>query len=90
MIDKCRATLAGKNGEYHFDCPLDKRVLGFAGVTADAFKAEVAKGKGDGELLEWIATRSTARPPIRWVWSWSSRQPIRAVRRRPCLWRLRP
>ena len=25
-LDKCRATLAGKNGEYHFDCPLDPAV----------------------------------------------------------------
>ena len=22
-LDKCRAVLAGTNGEYHFDCPLD-------------------------------------------------------------------
>ena len=29
MIDKGRATLAGTNGEYHFDCPLDKRILSF-------------------------------------------------------------
>ena len=54
MIDKCRAELAGKNGPYHYNCPLDKRFLEFAGVDADAFKAEVAKGKGDGELLLWI------------------------------------
>jgi len=30
LIDKCRATLAGKNGEYHFNCPLDQRVLSSA------------------------------------------------------------
>jgi hypothetical protein len=54
MIDKCRAELAGKNGPYHYNCPLDQRLLAFAGVDADAFKAEVATGKGDGELLAWI------------------------------------
>jgi hypothetical protein len=54
MIDKCRAELAGKNGPYHYNCPLDQRLLAFAGVDADAFKAEVAKGKADGELLTWI------------------------------------
>ena len=52
MIDKCRAELAGKNGPYHYNCPLDQRLLAFAGMDADAFKAEVAKGKGDGELLD--------------------------------------
>jgi hypothetical protein len=54
MIDKCRAELASKNGPYHYNCPLDQRLLAFAGVDADAFKAEVATGKGDGELLAWI------------------------------------
>ena len=79
MIDKCRATLAGKNGEYHFDCPLDKRVLGFAGVTADAFKAEVAKGKGNGELLEWVAANSTTKPSEWEVEQWSAWQSARVV-----------
>ena len=25
MLDKGRATVAGKNGEYHYACPLDRR-----------------------------------------------------------------
>jgi hypothetical protein len=54
MIDKCRAELAGKNGPYHYNCPLDQRLLAFAGVDAEAFKAEVAKGKGDSDLLTWF------------------------------------
>ena len=37
-LDKCRAVLAGTNGEYHFDCPLDNFFLGFVGITADDFK----------------------------------------------------
>jgi hypothetical protein len=54
MLDKGRATIIGKNGEYHFDCPLDQRVLGFLGIEAEALKAELAAGKGDGEILAWI------------------------------------
>ena len=27
MLDKGRATIAGKNGEYHYNCPMDKRFL---------------------------------------------------------------
>ena len=26
MLDKGRATLAGKNGEYHYACPVDERL----------------------------------------------------------------
>lgn len=54
MLDKCRATLIGKNGEYHYNCPLDQHIINFLGIDAEALKAEVATGKGDGEILEWI------------------------------------
>jgi len=54
MLDKGRAALAGKNGEYHYACPMDQRFLEFAGVDPEKLKAEIASGKGDGELLEWI------------------------------------
>src|ERR1700742_4460347 len=54
MLDKGRATLVGKNGEYSYNCPLDQRILSFIGIDADALKAQLATGKGDGEILEWI------------------------------------
>jgi hypothetical protein len=54
MLDKCRATLAGKNGEYHYDCPLDQRILGFLGIDPEALKTQVAAGKSDVEMLQWI------------------------------------
>jgi len=54
LLDKCRAVLVGKNGEFKFDCPLDQHFFRFTGIKADALKAEVAKDLGDGELLDWI------------------------------------
>lgn len=54
MLDKGRATLAGTNGEFHYDCPLDQHVINFLGIDAAALKDELATGKGDGEILEWI------------------------------------
>ena len=38
MLDKGRATIAGKAGEYHFNCPLDQRFLRFAGIDAAAIE----------------------------------------------------
>ncbi|MGD1089888.1 MAG: DUF5069 domain-containing protein, partial [Verrucomicrobiota bacterium] len=32
MLDKCRAAISGTLGEYHFDCPLDRYFLQFAGI----------------------------------------------------------
>jgi len=54
MLDKCRATLAGKNGEYHYACPTDQRFLQFTGIDPEKLKAEVAKGLSDTEVLAWI------------------------------------
>ena len=58
LLDKCRAELAGKGGEYHYNCPLDQQFMEFAGIDAEELKAEVAKGKGDGEILAWIKDHS--------------------------------
>jgi hypothetical protein len=54
MLDKGRATIAGKNGEYSYNCPMDQRFLEFTGTNATALKKELAKGKGDSEILAWI------------------------------------
>ena len=54
MLDKGRAAIAGKNGEYHYACPMDHRFLDFTGTDPKALKKELAKGKGDGEILAWI------------------------------------
>jgi len=54
MLDKGRATIIGKNGEYHYDCPLDQHILKFLNISAAALLKELKKGKGDGEILTWI------------------------------------
>ncbi len=54
MLDKGRAVINGKNGEFHFDCPLDKHLLKFLDLSAPALLEELKTGKGDGEILAWI------------------------------------
>ena len=41
MIDKCRAVLAGTEGEYIYPCPMDERLMDFAGITSEQFTAAV-------------------------------------------------
>ena len=74
MLDKCRATLAGKNGEYHYNCPLDQQILNFLGLDPEALKAEVATGKGDGELLEWINANAKNKRGAWEIAAWSTFQ----------------
>jgi hypothetical protein len=75
-LDKCRATLAGLNGEYNFRCPLDQKFFDFVGVNADAFEREVAKGKGDGEMLAWVMKRAKFQRDTHEIMQWSAAQEI--------------
>ena len=78
MLDKGRATINGKNGEYHYACPLDNRFLDFKGIDPEALKKELQAGKGDGEILEWIeknAKNKHSEPEIV-VWSQYAEQRV--------------
>ena len=78
MLDKCRAELAGKNGEYHYNCPLDQEFLEFAGVDAEALKKQVATGAGDGEILEWISANAKLKHNEIEIAAWTAFQERRA------------
>jgi hypothetical protein len=54
MLDKGRAEIAGKAGEYHFACPLDQRFLSFTGLAAEEILNLLKQGKSDTEVLAWI------------------------------------
>jgi hypothetical protein len=60
-IDKCRALLWGKIGEYHFDCPLDNYLFGFKGVKGEDFKAQVESGADDQALAAWLDQNGTSK-----------------------------
>jgi len=76
MLDKGRATLAGKNGEYHYACPLDQQFLTFAGIDPEALKPEL--GKSDTEVLAWIQTHAkNKRTPVE-IHAWTQWQENRA------------
>ena len=74
MLDKCRATLIRKNGEYHYNCPLDQRFLDFTGIDAGSFQAEVAKGRDDGEMLEWVIENAKHKRSAWEIAQWSNYQ----------------
>jgi hypothetical protein len=78
MLDKGRATLAGKQGEYHYACPMDMRFLDFVGVNPDALKKQLAAGKGDREVLEWIQKNAKHKHTEPEVAAWSAHAEQRA------------
>ncbi|MDB6121975.1 MAG: hypothetical protein JWQ71_968 [Pedosphaera sp.] len=71
MLDKGRATIAGTNGEFNYACPMDGRLLEFVGVDPKGLKKQLATGKGDGEILEWIQKSAKHKRTEAEIHSWS-------------------
>jgi hypothetical protein len=78
MLDKGRATIIGRNGDYKYACPLDQRLLEFAGINPDALKKRLAAGQSDGEILEWIKAHAKRKPGETEILAWSVQQEQRA------------
>jgi len=60
MIDKCRAVLAGTEGEYIYPCPMDFRLMEFAGITDQQFTETVRANPTDEGVGQWF--RRVAQP----------------------------
>lgn len=59
MIDKCRAVLAGTEGEYIYPCPMDFRLLEFAGLSDAQFTEAVKNNPTDEEVAAWFRQKGT-------------------------------
>jgi hypothetical protein len=76
MLDKGRALLAGKHGEYHYACPMDQRFLEFAGINPAVLKKQF--GKSDTEILKWIEKNAKHKRSPQEIAAWSAFQEQRA------------
>ena len=76
LLDKGRATLVGKNGEYHYACPLDQAFLDFAGIDPEALKKEITKS--DTEVLAWITANAKNKRTVPEIIAWTNWQENRA------------
>jgi hypothetical protein len=63
MLDKCRAVIAGTNGEFHYNCPLDGFFFEFTGIDNEAFKTFVATGADDEAVAAWVNEKSQVATP---------------------------
>ena len=72
-VDKCRASLVGMLGEYHYDCPLDNQLFSFKGITGEQFAAEVKIAKNYDEVGAWLLVYGTAKTASE-IKDWSDEQ----------------
>ena len=55
ILDKGRAALAGKLGEFHYAGKgMDRHFFNFVGLDHESLTKELAKGASDSEILAWV------------------------------------
>ncbi len=74
MLDKGRAEIASTSGEFHYNCPLDQHIINFLGFDPEALHEQLAAGKGDGEILEWINSNAKHKRSPWEIEQWSDFQ----------------
>lgn len=80
LIDKARASLAGKLGEY-YDGPegMNGHFLRFVGIDHAELKRVIAKGGGDAEILAWVEAHAKLKRQPWEIAAWSDYQSRRPV-----------
>jgi hypothetical protein len=74
LLDKGRAKLADKAGEYIFNSGLDKRFFSFVEIEAEALLRRLADGAGDGDVLAWVSETAGHKPTDWEIAQWSAFQ----------------
>ena len=54
-IDKGKAFAAGTNGEYNYDCPMDKHLFEFLDLDGDTLLDVIKSASNDAEISEFVA-----------------------------------
>jgi hypothetical protein len=62
-VDKCRASLAGTPGAYHYGCPLDTMLFRFKGITGEQFKTAVQNSNDYEDVGNWLLVNGTIKTP---------------------------
>ena len=61
-----------KNGEYNYNSSIDQYLVRFLGFDLEALLKELATGKADGEILEWVHAHAKT-PHAPWeIEAWSA------------------
>ncbi len=81
-VDKCRASITGKLGEYHYDCPLDNMLFSFKGITGAQFKTAVQAAKNYEDVGTWLLANGTEKTPPE-IEDWSDDQEAGSMMKNP-------
>ena len=80
--DKCRASITGKLGEYHYDCPLDNMLFSFKGINGAQFKTAVQAAKNYEDIGAWLLANGTKKTPAE-IKAWSDQMEAGSMMNNP-------
>jgi len=80
--DKCRASIAGTLGDYHYDCPLDNMLFSFKGITSEQFKTAVQAAKNYEDIGVWLLANGTKKTPAE-IKTWSDEMEAGSMMKNP-------
>jgi hypothetical protein len=81
-VDKCRASLAGTLGDYHYDCPLDNMLFNFKGITGERFKTVVEASTNYEEVGAWLLANGTTKTATE-IKTWSDEMEAGSLMKNP-------
>jgi hypothetical protein len=77
-IDKGKAFAEGKNGEYHYNCPMDQAVFSFLGIDHEALLNVIKKAKSNAEIEAYVKAFIDKKSPQEieaWNKEWLAHEP---------------
>ena len=75
LLDKARASLTSKAGDYKYGNPMDQHFFAFTGIAQDALLEQVKTGAGDWALLVWVNANASPKRAPTCRPSWTSSTP---------------
>ncbi len=72
LLDKGRAAVAGINGEFTYDAPMDQHLKEFIGLDFGALREQLATGNGHGEILAWVNANANPKRAGWEIDAWST------------------
>ncbi|MFN0067483.1 MAG: DUF5069 domain-containing protein [Limisphaerales bacterium] len=72
VLDKARASLVGKAGDYKYGYPIDQHFFGFAGVAQEELFEQVKTSASDWDLLLWVNAHASPKRAPHEIRDWSA------------------
>lgn len=72
ILDKARASLVGKAGDYKFGNPMDQHFFTFTGIAPNALLNKVKTGANDWDIFLWVNAQANPKRLPHEIRSWSS------------------